>query len=139
VKEAKNVLFQFDEPATIVAHWLQYETPSYPNGGSICEANQELYLDGDEQPTLNYLGTEDVYGYSWGFLGAQSDGFGAIIKQEVVDPGGSRIALLRCRRDDTVSFKKSCRWVLTYAKDPWTWARLGPLPYRHCVYYYSKN
>lgn len=72
VKEANNVLFKLDKPATIAAHWLQFETPSYPNGGSICEANQELYLDGDEQPTLNYLGTEDVYGYSWGFMGAQS-------------------------------------------------------------------
>lgn len=135
-----RTLFELSRPATIGAHWMQYESAKSPNGEVICEGNQEVYLDGDRTPTLNYLGTEDVYGYSWGFKGIQSDNFAAIIKQEDLKPSGSRIAVLRCRERDTLSFKQSCKWVLTYLTDPSTIKTLGgtPVPYRHCVYYYSK-
>lgn len=135
-------LFELNQPATIVAHWMQYESANSTRGQLICEANQELYLDGDETPTLNYLGTEDVYGYSWGYNGIQSDNFAAIIKQEDLQPTGSRIAILRCRERDTISFKQSCKWALTYLTptDAWALNILGdsPISYRHCVYYYAK-
>ena len=132
-------LFELERASTIVAHWMQYESANSPSGEVICEGNQELYLDGDQTPTLNYLGTEDVYGYSWGYKGIQSDNFAAIIKQEDLKPSGSRIAILRCRERDTISFRKSCKWVLTYLTDTWTLKALSdaPIPYRHCVYYYS--
>ena len=80
--------------------------------------------------------------YSWGFQhGVQSDGRGAIIKPEELKPAGPRTAALRCRTDDAVRFQKSCHWVLTYENDPRAVANLGtdPIPYRHCVYYYSKD
>lgn len=132
-------LYELGRPATIVAHWMQYESANSPGGEVICEGNQELYLDGDQTPTLNYLGTEDVYGYSWGYKGIQSDNFAAIIKKEDLKPSGSRIAILRCRERDTISFRQSCKWVLTYLTDPWALKALGdaPVSYRHCVYYYS--
>ena len=133
------VLFELNRPATIVAHWLQYESAKSHGGGEvICEGNQELYLDGDQTPTLNYLGTEDVYAFSWGFKGIQSDNFAAIIKREILKPSGSRVAVLRCRERDTISFQQSCKWVLTYLTDPKTIKTLSdsPMPYRHCVYYY---
>jgi hypothetical protein len=134
-------LFELNRPATIVAHWMQYESAKSPHGEVICEGNQEIYLDGDRTPTLNYLGTEDVYGYSWGYKGIQSDNFAAIIKQEDLNPSGSRIGILRCRERDTISFKQSCKWVLTYLTDPATIKTLGntPVPYRHCVYFYAKS
>lgn len=134
-------LFELNQPATIVAHWLQYESANSPGGELICEGNQELYLDGDQTPTLNYLGTEDVYGFSWGYKGIQSDNFAAIIKQEDLKPSGSRIAILRCRERDTISFRRSCKWVLTYLTDISTLKPLGdaPIAYRHCVYYYSNQ
>lgn len=135
-----HVLFEAGGAASIVAHWLQYESPRSPGGEVICEANQEIYLDGDARPTLNYLGTEDVYGYSWGYKQTHSDGYAAILKKEDLNPG-SRIAVLRCRANDAISFRKSCRWVLTFAHDPWARDTLGdtPVPFRHCVYYYSND
>ena len=42
-----TVLFNINHPAKIVAHWLQYESEKSKGGETICEANQELYLDGD--------------------------------------------------------------------------------------------
>jgi hypothetical protein len=123
-----------------VAHWLQYESKKSQAGETLCEANQEIYLDGDAAPTLNYMGSEDVYGFSWGYRAVQSDGQMAILRREELQPAGSRIAVLRCRTADAISFRQSCHWVLTFAHDPYHQQRLGdiPIPYRHCVYYYSK-
>lgn len=135
----ENLLFTLNKPASIVAHWLQYESEKSKKGATIVEANQELYLDGDTVPTLNYMGTEDVYGYSWGYKGIQSDNWGAIIRNEDLQPTGARIAVLRCRTNDVISFRKSCRWIMTYLKDK-RYAdilRGTSIPYRHCVYYYA--
>lgn len=137
--QENTVLFEINRPAKVVAHWLQYESERSEKGETICEANQELYLDGDTTPTLNYLGSEDVYGYSWGYKGTHSDNYAAIIRQEELQPAGSRIAVLRCRTNDAISFQQSCKWILTFTKDPTHQKRLGDtlVPYRHCVYYYS--
>lgn len=134
-----QVLFELDQKAKIAAHWLQYESEKSPEGEVICEANQEIYLDGDSVPSLNYLGTEDVYGYSWGFKGTHSDHYMAIIRKENLQPVGSLIAMLRCRADDMISFQKSCRWLLTFATDPGPQKKIGdsPVPFRHAVYYYT--
>lgn len=74
-------------------------------------------------------------------MGIQSDNFAAIIKQEDLKPSGSRIAILRCRERDAISFRRSCKWVLTYLTDISTLKPLGdaPIAYRHCVYYYSNQ
>ena len=134
-----NLLFEANQPGRIAAHWLQYESENSEHGETICEANQELYLDGDTKPTLNYLGTEDVYGYSWGYKGTHSDNWAAILRQDDLKPTGSRIAVLRCRTNDAIAFRQSCKWVLTFAHDPNYQRKLAgtAIPFRHCVYYYS--
>ena len=136
------VLSRINRPATIVAHWLQYESEKSIRGEQLCEGDHQVFLDGDRKPTLNYLGSEDLYGFSWGFQhGVQSDGRCAIVKLEDLKPVGSRVAAIRCRVDDAIRFQKSCRWVLTYENDPGAAHVLGtsPITYRHCVYYYAKD
>jgi hypothetical protein len=134
-------LFSLNQAGSIVAHWLQFENEKSGRGELLCEADQQLYLDGDDKPTLNHLGSEDLYGFSWGFHGIQSDGYGAIIKVENINPAGSRVAVLRCRKYDVIRFRNSCRWVLTYANDQAAIKGMGttPITYRHCVYYYAKD
>ncbi|MCY2990491.1 MAG: DUF2961 domain-containing protein [Planctomycetota bacterium] len=136
------VLCELNRPATIVAHWLQYESEKSVRGEQLCEGDHQIFLDGDDKPTLNYLGSEDAYGFSWGFQhGVQWDGRCAIVKLEDLKPSGSRVAALRCRVDDAIRFQKSCRWLLTYENDAGAAQALGaiPIPYRHCVYYYAKD
>jgi len=135
------VFFNCNRPGTIVAHWLQYESvDSIPAPGDIiCEADQQIFLDGDKKPTLNYLGTEDVYGYSWGYKAVHSDNYCAILKLEELSPAGGRVAVLRCRDMDSIRFNKSCRWLITWENDQWTIPQLThEIPFRHCVYYYAK-
>jgi hypothetical protein len=137
-----NTMFKLDRAGVIVAHWLQYETDKARDGQLICEADQQFFLDGDTKPTLQSMGSEDLYGGSWGFIAQQGDGqYTSILRNEKVGAAGSRVAVLRCRSLDAISFRKSCRWVLTWANDAWAAEKLGdsPIPYRHCVYYYSKD
>jgi hypothetical protein len=134
-------VFELKMAGSIVAHWLQFESEkSFGNGDLICEANQEVFLDNDKTPTLNYLGTEDAYGFSWGMRSVESDHYAAILKREELQPTGRRIAMLRCRDKDMISFKENCNWVITYLNDVQTVKDFGEalIPYRHCVYYYSK-
>jgi len=63
------VLCGIQSSGTIVAHSLQLEGdhPSCANGQGICEANHEIYLDGDKAfPTIAGTGAEDYVGLSYG-------------------------------------------------------------------------
>lgn len=134
----------------IVAHWFQYEAndPLCKGGECMCEGNQEFYFDGESDPSIEYLGTEDVYGFSWGFKGIQSDNYCAILKREEISGSGARIALLRCRDNDVISFDESCKVLLNYQHDIRCPINPGvknafekggiELKYRSCMYYYSK-
>ena len=139
-------------PGAIVAHWLQLQAdrPETVNSDYICEANQELYLDGSAVPQMEYLGSEDLYGFSWGMGGGiQSDHYAAITRMDRWKSGGL-FTMLRCRTADRVRFESSCRWVINYqqeffssltknARHQATPKKSFEMPYRSCVYYYAKN
>jgi len=140
--KAPNTMFGSNKPGVIVAHWLQYETQLARDGQLICEADQQFFLDGDLKPTVQSMGSEDLYGGSWGFIDSHGDGlYTSVLRHENVGAAGSRVAVLRCRSLDAISFRKSCRWLLTWQNDGWAVDKLGdsPIPFRHCVYYYSKD
>lgn len=142
-------LWDIHGSGNVVAHWLQFESddPLCPRGELLCEGNQEIYLDGGSAPSLEYLGTEDFYGFSWGFQELQCDGYVAIVKRVELPGGGARIAMLRTRQMDRIRFEQSCRLVLNYQHDAACKindrVRLADekggilAPYRSCVYYYQ--
>jgi hypothetical protein len=136
-----NTMFELNKPGVIVAHWLQYETDKARDGQLICEADQQFFLDGDVKPTLQSMGSEDLYGGSWGFIEPQGDGQYTSVLRNDSGANESLIAVLRCRNRDAISFRKSCKWLLTWENDHGAANRLGesPIPYRHCVYYYAKD
>ena len=144
------VLLDIASGGSIVAHWLQLEADhkSCANGQGICEANHEIYLDGDKAPTIESLGTEDFYGHSWGFRGVESDSYSAIVRYEQLPKGGTRVAMVRARDIDKITFRKSCKVLFTYKhdlyghkKDLLDLANAGGIetPYHSCIYYYAKN
>lgn len=102
----------------LVAHWLQIETghPLCRNGDYICEGNDEIYIDGEEKPSFEYLGTEDFYGFSWGFQGEQSDGRCAIIRQDKAEDG-IHLCMLRTRLTDRIRFFQSCCLQIDYREE----------------------
>ncbi|MCX6929910.1 MAG: DUF2961 domain-containing protein, partial [Verrucomicrobia bacterium] len=86
-----NTVFELAKAGTIAAHWLQYETEKARDGQLICEADQQFFLDGDTKPTLQSMGSEDLYGGSWGFIAQQGDGhYTAVLRNEKEGAAGSR-------------------------------------------------
>ncbi len=149
IPEQKIEVCDIKGPGSIVAHWLQIQAdnPKTVDSQLICEGNQELYLDGSVTPQIEYLGTEDCYGYSWGMKGIQSDFYAAIIRIDHWKSGGL-FAMLRCRGADKINFETSCRWVINYQQEFFSALsknlehQHGPkqsftMPYRSAVYYYN--
>ena len=136
----------------IVAHWVQLaaDRPETIRSDLICEANQEIYLDGAAAPQLEYLGSEDLYGYSWGMGGGiQSDHYAAITRMDRWKSGGL-FTMLRCRAADRIRFETSCRWVINYQQEFFSSLTRNPrhqatpkksfeMPFRSCVYYYGRK
>jgi hypothetical protein len=122
-------LCEINKKGAIVAHWLQIESehPCCANGEMLCEGNNEIYLDSDHKPALEYLGTEDYYGYSWGFAETASDLYTVILKKDELCDGGSRIALLRCRDTDTIRFRQSCRVKMDYTQEYFSAISVNPI------------
>ena len=149
VPQEPATLCELPGPGAVAAHWLQFESddPLCPGGELLCEGNQEFYLDGGAEPALEYLGTEDLYGFSWGFKEIQSDFYTAILKRQDLPGGGARIALLRNRAGDRIHFRRSCKLVLNYTHD--ADCKINPrvrqaeekggilAPFRSCVYWYG--
>lgn len=103
----------------LVAHWmhLKVNDSRCQTGQYVCEANDEFYIDGEEEPSYECLGTEDLYGNSWGFNGTCSDGRSAIICEEGLETGDLKLTMLRCRVNDRLRFRKSCRLVYNYREE----------------------
>lgn len=146
IPQEPATLCELRGPGAIAAHWLQFESEDAlcPGGELLCEGNQEFTLDGDAEVSLEYQGTEDLYGFSWGFKEVQSDFFCAILKRQELPGGGARIALLRSRAGDRIQFKEACRLELNYTYEANPRVRQAEekggilAPYRSCVYWYGK-
>jgi hypothetical protein len=152
IPEEKIEVCNLRGPGAIVAHWLQLQAdrPETVNSDFICEANQELYLDGSATPQMEYLGSEDLYGFSWGMGGGiQSDQYAAITRMDRWKSGGL-FTMLRCRGADRVRFDSACRWVINYQQEFFSSLSKNPrhqatpkksfeMPFRSCVYYYGRK
>ena len=141
IPEEKLELCSVSGAGVIVAHWFQIsgDDPRCKRGEFLCEGNDEFYLNGEEHPSVEYLGTEDLYGFSYGFHGIQSDGYCAVIRIDDLPSGGSRVAMLRCREEDRISFTDGCKGILTYEYDNIDKTQEVTAEYTSCYYYYQKR
>ena len=141
IPREKLELCKLSGAGAIVAHWFQISSddPRCKKGKLLGEGNHEFYLNGESAPSIEYLGTEDLYGYSYGFHQEMSDGYSAIIKLEDLPSGGGRVAMLRCRERDKISFDRGCVGILNYTHE--SFARKGQVDlkaeYASCFYYYK--
>ena len=149
IPHEKLELCNISGTGAIVAHWFQIssDNPNCKRGELLCEGNDEFYLNGESAPSVEYLGTEDFYGYSYGFHETQSDRFSAIIRLDDLPSGGSRVGMLRCREADKISFTGGCVGILNYTHE--TFAKMSgndkvanskkvelSADYASCFYYY---
>ncbi|MGI6726109.1 MAG: DUF2961 domain-containing protein [Christensenellales bacterium] len=133
---------------TLVAHWLELSTSYVPamEGELLCEGNNEIYIDEEETPSYEYLGTEDLYGSSWGFQRTQCDGRSGIIRKDKSD-SGLKLTMLRTREADRIRFNRSVRFDVNYQQEYFSVLSVNPhcmnmekhqfeMSFRSCCYYY---
>ncbi len=142
---------------TVKAQWLCFGTDlkyAWDEGAYVCEGNQEYYVDGEDTPSFEYLGTEDAYNHSWGF-GTSGDGYAVL--PGIVHPTEewTEIFMLRCRTEDSIGFKKSLKMLIDYSQDYFSETSINPLlkqgvftdrerlslvmDYQSCIYYYGEK
>ncbi len=150
------ILAELAGPGTLRAHWLSLgsDIPQAREGEYVCEGNQEFYVDGETTPSLEYLGTEDAYGHSWGLGGVGStDGYSALTEVSHPREEWTWITMLRCRTEDAIGFETSLRLLLDYTQEYFARASRNPLhgkgvfagrerksfriTARSCTYWYS--
>ena len=150
-------LCRINARGTLRAHWFSLGTdcPLAKNGEYICEGNQSFFVDEEKKPSLEYLGTEDVYSHSWGFAGTGGDGYAAITRMEHPTPERTQISMLRCRTIDAIPFERSLRLELDYQDEYFAAGSRNPLhrqgvfaerarasfkmDYKSCLYYYAQK
>ena len=79
----------------------------------ICEGNDEFYVDGAVDPTCNYLGTEDFFGFSWNWTKLWNDNYSGTTY--LSNEGGKiRLACYRFMLNDPIRFAKSLKAQISY-------------------------
>ena len=83
-----------------------------PNAGYPVDENEKLYVDGEAEPSIEWQGLEDSFGFSYGFPEAANT-FPLTGWQPYYTSGA---AAYRFCINDRVSFKKSCRMTVGFGK-----------------------
>jgi hypothetical protein len=85
----------------------------------VMEGNNELRIDGEEQPRIDYLGTEDSFGFSWGFRSLFSGLYNGInyLNRELP----SMLSIYRFLGSNAVRFIKSLDLRIDWTHEFRTW------------------
>lgn len=81
-------------------------------GGYPVDENENFYIDGEREPSIEWQGLEDSFGFSWGFP-EQANGFAYTGYQ----PYYNGAAAYRFNDGDRISFAKSVRMTVGFGKN----------------------
>jgi len=87
--------------------------PHFAENMGICEGNDEFFIDGFSEPTCNYLGTEDFFGFSWNWRELWYDDYSGTTYLDDAD-GITKLACYRFLLNDPVRFQKSLHARINY-------------------------
>lgn len=111
----------------------------------ICEGNDEFFVDGALEPTCNYLGTEDFFGFSWNWRELWCDDYSGTTFLDDTD-GITKLACYRFLLNDPVRFDSSLRARINYNYElknlPLQKANLeksGQVQFRTVAYWYQSR
>ena len=82
------------------------------SGGYPVDENEKFYLDGETEPSIEWQGLEDSFGFSWGFP-EQANSFPYTGYQPYYQSGA---AAYRLCLSDRISFRKSLRMTVGFGK-----------------------
>ena len=85
------------------------------NMGGICEGNDEFYVDGSDEP-YDYLGTEDFFGFSWGWEKLWCDNHSGTTYLSDKN-GATKLACYRFFLNDPVRFSECLKVQINYRNE----------------------
>jgi len=89
------------------------DCPHFLENQGICEGNDEFFVDGSDEPTCNYLGTEDFFGFSWNWRKLWYDDYSGTTYLND-DEGTTKLACYRFLLNDPVRFATSLTARINY-------------------------
>ncbi len=90
--------------------------PHFAENQGICEGNDEFYVDGSDTPSVNYLGTEDFFGFSWNWRKLWYDNYSGTTYLSD-DNGITRLGCYRFLLNDPVRFSESLKVQINYRNE----------------------
>jgi len=81
----------------------------------VMEGNNEIRIDDEVKPRVDYLGTEDSFGFSWGFQKIFNGIFNGINYINLIRP--SLLSIYRFRGNNTIGFNKSLDLRINWSND----------------------
>ena len=94
------------------------DEPTFGDFTFVMEANNEFRIDGEAAPTLDYLGTEDSFAFSWGFSKEYNGPYAGMnyIKNDNV-ANLYLLSIYRFMRNNVIRFSKSLNLRLNWSKE----------------------
>jgi len=111
-----------------------------PDAGCVVDENVKFIVDGEREPSIEWQGIEDAFGFSYGFP-EQANSFPYTGYQ----PYYNGAAAYRFTLNDRVSFKRSLRMTVGFGKNEAPWFREAfsrpenPLQFSSVAYWYQRE
>ena len=91
------------------------DEPMFKGFYYVMEGNNEIRIDGENKPRVDYLGTEDSFGFSWGFQKEFNGLYNGMNFIQVAKP--TLLSIYRFRINNTIGFNKNLDLRINWAND----------------------
>ncbi len=105
--DTNELFFHVDGKGHLLGRSYSFSTdePMFRSFFYVMEGNNEIRIDGEDTPRVDYLGTEDSFGFSWGFQYAFNGIYNGINHVQNAKP--TLLSIYRFRGNNTIGFNKS--------------------------------
>jgi len=120
-KDTKETFFETEGKGHIIGRQFSVITDDkyFRDFGTVMEGNNEVDIDGQERK-LDYLGTEDSFTFSWGFIeefAGLRAGMPFVEKYCYVDSTLNQLSIYRFHDHMPIRFSKSVKWSINWSQE----------------------
>lgn len=91
------------------------DEPLFNGFNFVMEGNNEVRIDGNKEPIADYLGTEDSFGFSWGFQRSFNGLYNGINFIQNETP--SMLSIYRFHGQNVIRFSESLDWRIDWSHE----------------------
>ncbi len=115
--ESDQHFFHIDGTGHLIGRaWsVSTDEPIFEGFNFVMEGNNEVQIDGNEEPVADYLGTEDSFGFSWGFQRLFNGLYNGINFVQNETP--SMLSIYRFHSQNAIRFNESLDWRIDWSHE----------------------